>query len=110
MDLLMAGERAVNDLLASFKMTQPAISQHLKVLRESGLVTERREGRRRLYKLDPAPLKTVHEWTAHYEQFWTERFTVLGEYLDAMPDDVANELPKSKKKSGKRKPKNKRIR
>lgn len=94
LDLLMAGERAVNDLLAPFKMTQPAISQHLKVLREAGLVSERRAGRQRLYRLEPAPLKAVHDWTAHYERYWTQKFTDLGDYLDQLPDDVV--MSKSK--------------
>ena len=95
LDLLMAGERAVNDLLAPFKMTQPAISQHLKVLREAGLVSERRAGRQRLYRLDPAPLKAVHDWTAHYERYWTQKFTDLGDYLDQLPDDVATSKPRA---------------
>jgi len=94
LDLLMAGERAVNDLLASFKMSQPAISQHLKVLRDAGLVAERRAGRQRLYRLEPAPLKAVHDWTAHYERYWTQKFTDLGDYLDQLPDDVVE--PKQK--------------
>ncbi len=95
LDLLMAGERAVNDLLAPFKMTQPAISQHLKVLREAGLVSERRAGRQRLYRLEPAPLKAVHDWTAHYERYWTQKFTDLGDYLDQLPDDVVTSKPKA---------------
>ncbi len=105
LDLLVAGERAVNDLLAPFKMSQPAISQHLKVLRDAGLVSERRDGRQRIYKLEPAPLKAVHDWTAHYEQFWMERFAALGDYLDAMPDD---DVKPTKKAASKRKPSTKK--
>lgn len=95
LDLLAAGERAVNDLLKPFKMTQPAISQHLRVLREAGLVTERRDGRRRIYKLEAAPLRAVYDWAAHYERFWTDKLTALGDYLDTMPDEPAP--PKSKR-------------
>ncbi len=97
LDLLMAGERAVNDLLKPFRMTQPAISQHLRVLREAGLVTERRDGRRRIYKLEAAPLRSVHEWAAHYERFWTDKLTTLGDYLDEMPDEPAKKQATSKR-------------
>ncbi len=86
LDLLAAGERAVNDLLKSFKMTQPAVSQHLRVLREAGLVSERREGRHRIYKLEAEPIRAVHDWAGHYERFWTRKLTALGDYLDAAPD------------------------
>ncbi len=107
LDLLMAGERAVNDLLASFRMTQPAISQHLKVLREAGLVSERRAGRQRLYRLEPAPLKAVHDWTAHYERYWTQKFTDLGDYLEQLPDEVVTSKPiaaTDERRATKRKP------
>lgn len=99
LDLLAAGERAVNDLLKPFKMTQPAISQHLRVLREAGLVSERRDGRRRIYKLEAAPIRQVHEWAAHYQRFWTDKLTALGDYLDAMPDAPAPSGRKRRKTS-----------
>ena len=82
LDLLAAGERAVNDLLAHFRMTQPAFSQHLRILRDAGLVENRKLGRRRLYRLRPAPLREVYDWAAHYERFWTDRLSRLGAYLD----------------------------
>ncbi|MCA9255027.1 MAG: winged helix-turn-helix transcriptional regulator, partial [Phycisphaerales bacterium] len=75
LDLLAAGERAVSDLLKPFRMTQPAVSQHLRVLREAGLVSERREGRRRVYKLEAEPIRAVYDWAAHYERFWTRKLT-----------------------------------
>jgi DNA-binding transcriptional ArsR family regulator len=82
LDLLSAGERAVNDLLAHFRMTQPALSQHLRILRDAGLVENRRDGRRRLYRLRPAPLREVYDWAAHYQRFWTDRLDRLGAFLD----------------------------
>lgn len=94
LDLLAERDRPVNDLREPFDMSQPAISQHLRVLREAGLVSERREGRQRIYRLEAAPLKTIHEWAAHYQKFWTQNLTKLGDYLDAMPD----EKPRKKKK------------
>lgn len=96
LDLLAVRDRAVNDLLEPFDMSQPAISQHLRVLREAGLVSERRNGRQRIYKLEAAPLKTIHEWAAHYQKFWTKRLTTLGDYLDAMPDEKSRKRKKKK--------------
>jgi DNA-binding transcriptional ArsR family regulator len=86
LDLLADGERAVRDLCARFKLTQPAISQHLRVLRDAKLVRVRRLGRMRLYRLRAEPLKAVYDWTAHYERFWTERFRALGDVLDRLDE------------------------
>ncbi len=82
LDLLASGERAVRDLVDHFDMSQPAISQHLKLLKGAGLVRERKEGRYRIYSIEAGPLRVVHDWTAHYEHFWNERLDALGEYLD----------------------------
>lgn len=81
LDHLAYGERSVSDLCRLFDMSQPAISQHLKVLREAGLVRDRREGRSRMYSLDPRPLRQVYEWAAHYQHFWTARLDALGDLL-----------------------------
>lgn len=75
------GERPVNALAQSFQMTRPAISQHLRVLREAGLVTERKVGRERRYRLRAEPLREVRDWIRQYESFWQARFDALGEYL-----------------------------
>lgn len=82
LDLLATSERPVGELAAPFAMSQPAISQHLRVLREAGLVAERRVGRQRRYRLNPEPLKEVATWVAQYERFWRDRFTALERYLD----------------------------
>ncbi|MCA9290335.1 MAG: helix-turn-helix transcriptional regulator [Phycisphaerales bacterium] len=82
------GELPVKDLAAPFDMSQPAISQHLRVLRAAGLVTFRRVGRMHYYALDAIVLKIVYDWVGHYEQFWTDRLAALGAYLDhAHPPD-----------------------
>lgn len=65
-----------------FDMTQPAVSQQLRVLRTAGLIAERRVGRQRLYHLNPAPLLEVAEWMRQYEHFWQDKFDRLGQYLD----------------------------
>jgi len=82
LDTLTGGERSVGELCDRFDVTQPAISQHLEVLREAGLVQARAVGRQRLYALDPAPLQEVFDWTARFEAFWQERFDRLGHVLD----------------------------
>ena len=85
LDLLQAGERPVGQLAESFRMTQPALSQHLKVLRESGLVSQRRAGRERLYRLEPKKLKPIADWVAQYERFWRSKMKALGEFLEKKP-------------------------
>jgi DNA-binding transcriptional ArsR family regulator len=82
LDLLADGERAVMDLVARFRISQPAISQHLRVLREAGLVRVRQEGRQRMYSLNPKHLRIIAEWVAHYERFWDVRIHQLGAYLE----------------------------
>jgi DNA-binding transcriptional ArsR family regulator len=80
--LLAASELPVTTLAESFDMTLSAVSQHLGVLRDAGLVNVRKDGKQRLYRLDPAPLRTVAEWVDQYGPMWTEKLTKLGEYLD----------------------------
>ena len=81
LDRLRDGEQPVKQIAEPFDMTLPAISQHLQVLCEAGLVSQQRVGRQRLYRLNPEPLKQVSDWVAHYEQFWQEKLDALGEYL-----------------------------
>ncbi|RTL63415.1 MAG: ArsR family transcriptional regulator [Pseudonocardiaceae bacterium] len=87
LDLLAHGELAVNDIVERMGVAQPLVSKHLKVLREVGLVDVRDDGRRRLYRLNPVPLKAIHEWVRGFEQLWSERFdrmdVVLTELMDA---------------------------
>ena len=82
LDLLAEGERTVNDLLGYFSFSQPALSQHLKVLRDAGLVGVRQEGRLRHYSLQVGGLRSVADWVVAYERFWTEKLDVLGDVLD----------------------------
>jgi DNA-binding transcriptional ArsR family regulator len=85
LDRLRTGEQSVTSLAEPFSMSLPAISQHLQVLTEAGLVTQRRVGRQRFYRLNPEPLKKVSDWVAHYEQFWEEKLDALGRYLEENP-------------------------
>ena len=82
LDLLRQGEQPVKQIAKPFSMSLPAISQHLSVLCEANLVTQRKEGRQRFYRLNPEPLKQVSDWIYRYEQFWQEKLDVLGNYLE----------------------------
>lgn len=79
---LKEGEHSAGDLAAPFDMTLAAISQHLRVLEEARLVSARRDGRQRIYRLRPRPLKEVVSWVDEFASFFDERLDALGEYLD----------------------------
>ena len=81
LDLLATGERAVNELVDALALTQPQVSKHLRVLREVGLVRDRRAGKQRLYGLDAGGLQPVHEWTGGFERLWNERLDRLDAYV-----------------------------
>src|SRR6478735_7864829 len=70
--LLRSGEKPVNEVATVLRMTQPGASKHLRVLREVGLVRDRKAGKQRLYGLDARGLQPVHEWTGGFERFWNE--------------------------------------
>lgn len=70
-ELLAAREYAAGELARRFDMTQPAVSQHLRLLREAGVVRMRREAQRRIYALEPAGLAELDAWLARYRRFWT---------------------------------------
>ena len=84
LDLLAGGERPVNDLVAALGLAQPQVSKHLRVLREVGAVEVRDEGRQRLYRVNGAALKPIHDWVVGFEALWAERF----EALDAVLEDL----------------------
>src|SRR5215813_10196597 len=81
LDALMAGEKSVSAIVNDLSMSQPQVSKHLRVLSEVGLVRRRAEGRRRLYRLEPARLRPMHEWLAKYEQAWNDRLDRVEDYL-----------------------------
>jgi len=80
--LLRGGERAAGDLSEPFQMTLGAVSQHLRVLEEAELVQVRRDGKRRLYRLQPQPLAEVASWANEFAAYFGQRLDALGEYLD----------------------------
>jgi DNA-binding transcriptional ArsR family regulator len=79
---LKGRERAASELADPFDMTFAAISQHLRVLEEAELVSVRRDGRRRLYRLHPKPLKDVVLWIDEFAAYFAERLDALGDHLD----------------------------
>lgn len=81
LDLLVQEGQSVNQLAARFSITRPAISQHLKVLLDAGLVTEQRQGRERIYTLQPQPLKALDAWLESYRHLWEARLDRLDDYL-----------------------------
>ena len=84
--MLAAGERSAGDLAGRFEMAGPSVSRHLKVLRESGLISYRREATSRLYRLEPEPLQLVRQWMEAQLDVVKARFDRLGARLDAMKE------------------------
>lgn len=82
LDRLAHGDFHVNALAKPFRMSRPAISQHLGILRDAGLVAVRRQGRARIYRLEARRLRDVYDWVAHYERFWKQKLQALGDYLN----------------------------
>ena len=82
--LLRSGERPVTELAQELGMSQPGTSKHLRVLREVGLVRDRKAGKQRLYDLDARALRQVHEWTGGFERMWNERFDRLDVYVQGL--------------------------
>jgi len=83
---LTRGEAAVTDLTARFDISQPAVSQHLAVLKDAGLVSGRREGRRVYYRVEPQGMKPLVDWIAHHRAFWAERVDRLERLLERMDE------------------------
>jgi DNA-binding transcriptional ArsR family regulator len=81
LDLLVEVDRTVNAIAGHFQMSRPAVSQHLRILLDAGLVTEERHGRERRYRLVPDRLSPVRDWIAQYERFWDDRLQRLQKLL-----------------------------
>jgi len=90
-DELAKGERAVGDLVARFAVTQPAISQHLKVLKDAGLVRVRPDAQRRLYSIEPKGFRVIELWLERHRRTWAKRLDRLEQHMDDDPDEEENE-------------------
>ena len=85
LDLLRDGERPVNQLVDELGLSQPAVSKHLRVLRDAGLVEVRPDAQRRLYRLRPEPLLELDEWLAPYRELWSGSLDRLARHMEANP-------------------------
>jgi len=81
--LLLERPRSVNELVASLELSQPSTSKHLRVLRDAGLVSVRREAQRRVYALEPGPIAELDVWLAPYRRLWNDALDALERHLDA---------------------------
>ena len=86
LDVLVGGERPVNDLVRVLGLAQPQVSKHLRVLREVGVVDVREHGRQRLYRLNGPALKPIHDWVKDFERTWSERFDQLDLVLEDLKE------------------------
>jgi len=86
LELLRADDRPVNDLVVELGLSQPAVSKHLRVLRDAGLVDVRRDAQRRIYRLVPEPLVEIDDWLTPFRQAWARRLDALEAHLDRMED------------------------
>jgi DNA-binding transcriptional ArsR family regulator len=86
LDLLLEGERPVGDLVGALAVSQPAVSKHLRVLRDAGLVEARTDAQRRVYRLRTEPLHSIDDWLAPYRARWSASLDDLERHLDSTPD------------------------
>ncbi len=87
LDLLVQGERPVGALVAELALSQPAVSKHLRVLREAGLVEARTDAQRRIYRVRPEPLREVDDWLTPYRRAWGGHLDALERHLEVMEPD-----------------------
>jgi DNA-binding transcriptional ArsR family regulator len=98
LDLLRRGSQPAGQIASAFPVSRPAISKHLRLLRRAHLVREHREGRHRVYQLNPEPLRAVDSWIEQYRVFWTASLNNLKAFVEA---DYARELESQKSKNKK---------
>lgn len=100
LDLLLDGERSAGEIAARFSMTRPSVSEHLRALRDAGLVIERPAGRQVFYALVPEPWTELRDWLAPHERFWRERMRRLRATLDALTDEAGRDLDGGSSETG----------
>jgi DNA-binding transcriptional ArsR family regulator len=84
LDLLREGERSAGEIEDALGLSQPGTSKHLRVLREAGLVSVRKDAQRRIYRLEPDALAEVIAWAEPYRRFWRGRLTALERHLEGI--------------------------
>jgi DNA-binding transcriptional ArsR family regulator len=94
LETLSRQELSVNEIVKKLGWTQPMVSKHLRVLKQVGLVSERRVGRQRLYRVNAERLKPIYEWVAPFERYWSESFERLDEILEEMKKEKEHGVKK----------------
>ncbi|MBV9574282.1 MAG: helix-turn-helix transcriptional regulator [Acidobacteriales bacterium] len=94
LSLLLGSERSVGEIERRLRMTQPAVSKHLRVLREAGFVESTVDAQRRLYRLRPEPLREVDIWLAQFRRFWSAHMDALERHLDRIARDQTKKTRK----------------
>lgn len=87
LDLLIEAERPVGELVKATELSQPAVSKHLRVLREAGLVDVRIDAQRRIYSVTPDPLQALDQWLEPYRRMWSQRLDALERHLESIPTE-----------------------
>src|SRR5271165_6517824 len=104
LDLLRRGSQPAGEIAGAFPVSRPAISKHLRLLRRAHLVREHREGRHRVYQLNPEPLRAVDSWIGQYRAFWTASLNNLKAFVEA---EHARETQSASRKTEMKPPKGK---
>jgi len=87
LEAMIDGAKPVNQLVELIGLSQPVVSKHLRILRESDLVSVERNGQQRLYSINPQPLRELDQWLQPYRQFWADRLDALEAHLDSLPEE-----------------------
>src|ERR1700684_2548167 len=98
LDLLRRGSQRAGQIAPAFPVSRPAISKHLRLLRRAHLVSEHREGRNRVYQLNPEPLRAVDSWIEQYRGFWSASLTNLKAFVESEYEKEQSASEKSKRK------------
>ena len=85
LEFLAAEERSVTEIAAALELGQPSVSKHLQVLRDVGLVSARREGQRTMYRMNPETLRTIHDWSGMFAQYWRGQLRRIKAHAEEKP-------------------------
>jgi DNA-binding transcriptional ArsR family regulator len=99
LSLLVSSQQSVGEIERQLRMSQPAVSKHLRVLREAGFVESTVDAQRRLYRLRPEPLQEMDAWLAQFRRFWSAHVDALERHLDRMDQDRKDQKPPTKRKT-----------
>jgi len=101
LDLLRAGSQPAGRIAQAFPVSRPAVSKHLRLLLRANLVRERRDGRHRVYQLNPAPLRALDQWLAEYRMFWAGKLAHLKAFVEAEDETARSAPPRNRRRQRK---------